>query len=164
MAAFVNSAWIGARTVRPTEAILAKIGTTDTGLYNCGMEQLWRNAGYFTLPLAIYTAIDNNAKRSAELTARIPFKVVAIDVAVESAAGSACVADVEKNPTGSPDTYATMSTGAVDVKTLALQFVDLPVLAGAEDVAAGDQLQLVVTGTGAGAVVGAQALLHAFRL
>ena len=164
MAAFNNAPWVGTRRVRPTDAQLLSMAATDTGLYKVGIDNFFRHGGYFVLPLVIYTAIDNNAKRSAELTARIPFKVIAIDVACESAAGSAAVADVEKNPTGSPDTYATMSTGAVDIKTLALQFVNLPVLSGAEDVEAGDQLQLVVTGTGSGAVVGAQALLHCLRL
>ena len=164
MTAFDNSSWIGARTIRPSAAQLAQIADYDTGLYKVGMDVFWRNAGYFPLQLSIATAIDATTKRSLELTARVPFKVVAIDVGVESAAGSACTADVEKNPSGSPDTYATMSTGAVDVLTLAGNFVNLPVLDGSEDVAAGDQLQLVVAATGSGAVVGSQAVLHCFRL
>jgi hypothetical protein len=164
MAAFSNSAWIGSRTVRPTEAQLTTIAQRDTGLFGVNMDFFWRHAGYFTLQFFCFTQPNDNAKRSIEFTAPIPFKVVKIDVGVESAAGTACVADIEKNPTGSPDTYATMSTGAVDVKTIVNNFVDLPVLNGAEDVAAGDQLQLVVTGTGAGAVVGGQAILHCFRL
>lgn len=164
MSVFDASAWVGSRTVRPTEAQLLQMGAYDPGLYKVGMDNLWRHVHYFTIPFTIGTAINANTKSSLELAARIPFKVVACDVGVESAAGSAATADLEKNPSGSPDTWATMSTGAVDVKTGAAEFQNLPILNGAEDIAVGDQLRLTVAATGAGAVVGANAIVHAFRL
>ncbi len=164
MTAFDASSWIGTRNVRVTDAQLALLDQWDAGLGAIGVSTLWRHTGLFILPLTIQTAINANAKNSLEYTAPIPFKVVAIDVGCESAAGSAMVADIEKNPSGSPDTFATMTTGAVDIKTAAGDFVDLPVLDGAEDVAAGDQIRLVGTATGSGAVVGCTSLLVCYRL
>lgn len=164
MAVFDNAAWIGPRAIRPTEDQLERIENYDPGLYGVGLSALLRHLHYFPIHLDISTAIDANTKRSLEYTARFPFLVAKMEVGVESAAGSACTADIEKNPTGAPDTYATMSTGAVDVKTNAGNFLDLPVLDGAEEIAYGDQLQLVVAATGSGAVVGGKAILHCFRL
>lgn len=164
MAAFVNAAWIGDRTVRPTDAQLTTLSNWAAGLGAVDVGFFWRHVGYFVLPLTIHTDPNNNTKYSLALTTKIPFKVVSIDVGCESAAGSAATADIEKNPEGAPDTWATMSTGAVDIKTGAGDYQNLPVLDGAEDVAEGDELRLAGVGTGAGAVVGTQALLHCFRL
>lgn len=164
MPAFNNVGWVGARRVRPTEAQLQQIAARDTGLYQVGMDVFWRAAGYFLLQFTVHTQANNNTKSSLALTARVPFKIVAVDVGCESAAGTAATADLEKNPSGTPDTFVTMSTGAVDIKTLAGDFVNLPVLAGSEDVEAGDELRLTVVGSSAGAVVGAQAIAHCFRL
>jgi hypothetical protein len=164
MAIFDATPWLGARTVRPTDAQLLTLQRYDHALGDAGIALAWRHMGYFMIPFTIGTAINDNAKSSLEYTARIPFMVVGAEVGVESAAGSACIADIEKNPAGGADTFATMSTGAVDVKTGAAEFQNLPILDGAEEVAAGDQLRLTVTGTGAGAVVGANALLHCIRL
>lgn len=163
MAVFDPTRWIAlTRTVFPTDAQLAAIGNWDAGLGAIGMENLWRHSFMFLLPLGIATAINNNTKSSLEFTAPFPFKVVACKAGVESAAGTTCTADLEKNPSGSPDTFATMA-GATDVKTAAGEFVDVPILDGAEDVDGGDQLRLTVVGGGAGAVVGAAAVLVCFR-
>lgn len=164
MAAFDASAWIGARQIRPTEAQLTQIANYDPGLYKVGMDALWRHVHYFVLTLLVATSANATTKYSLEMTARVPFKVVAAEVGVESAGGSACTMDLEKNPSGDPDTYATMSTGAVAVKAAAGSFVNLPILEDSEDVAAGDQLRVAVVGTDAGDVVGAVAQLHCFRL
>lgn len=164
MAAFDASPWLGERTVRPTEAELQQIANRDTGLHGVGLDRFLRHLGLFVLPFSISTDPNNNTKNSLEFTAKFPFKVVGIHVGCESAAGSAATGDIQKNPTGSPDTFATMSTGAVDIKTAAGDFVDLPVLSGSEDIAYGDQLRFVVVGTGAGAVVGCRALLTCIRL
>lgn len=163
MAAFDAAAFLGPRSVRPTDAQLLIVQRYDHAFGDAGIANAWRHMMYFTLAFTIGTAINANAKSSLELTARFPFKVIGAEVGVESAAGSACVADLEKNPSGGADTFATMSTGAVDVKTAAGEFQNLPILDGAEDVAYGDQIRLTVTGTGAGAVVGANAILHCMR-
>lgn len=164
MAVYDASQYLGDRNVRPNTTQLQAMEDADPGLYKCGMAALWRQVGYFQQHYTIHTDPNNNTKYSLAQTARVPFTVLAIDVGCESAAGSAATADIEKNPSGSPDTFATMSTGAVDIKTGAGDFVNLPVLAGAQDVRAGDELRLAVVGTGAGAVVGSQAVLHCLRL
>jgi hypothetical protein len=165
MAAFNAAAWLGSREIRPTEDQLEQIANVDPAFYKVGMDALMRHMHYFVLPLNRFTAVvDASTGYSLAHTARVPFKVVAIDVGCESAGGTTGTADVEKNPSGSPDTWATMSTGAVNVKAAAGDRVDLPVLDGAEDIDAGDELRLNMTGTGTGSIVGGQALLHCFRL
>lgn len=164
MAAFNAAPWIGDRTIRPSDEVLDSIDKRDTGLYQCDMGKLWRNSGYFLLPMRIITTPNGNTKYSPEWTARFPFKVVAAEVACETSAGSGATVDLEKNPSGSPDTYATMSTGAVSVHSGAGDFQDLPILDGSEDVAYGDQLRIAGVGSGSGNVTGIVAFVHCFRL
>lgn len=165
MTAYDGSALIGPRNVRPTAAQLATIADFDPGLFGggVGLDNLLRHLHYFQIPLRIETAINANTKSSIAMLTRVPFKIVAMEVGVESAAGTTCTGDVEKAPAATPTVFATMSTGAVDVETGAGIMQNLPVLSGHEDVAQGDRLRCTFVAAGAGAVVGACAVLHAFR-
>lgn len=164
MAAFNNGQWIGDRAIRPTDEQLLRLQRMDHAFGDVGVALFWRSAGYFPIHFTVHTDPGNTTKSSLEYKARFPFKVVHVQYGCESAAGSAATADLQKNPAGSPDTWATMTTGANDIKTAAGEFVEGEILDGSEDVAYGDQLRLTVVGTGAGAVVGAQAIAHCFRL
>ena len=164
MAAFDSSPWIGARTVRPTEAQLQTLLDYARGMGDVPVANFWRHAGYFTISLSRFTAVSNTTAFSVAYTAKIPFKVVAMQVGCESAAATSATGDVQKNPAGDPDTWATMSTGAVDIKTGAGDAQDLPVLDGSEDFAAGDEIRLAILSGSAADVIGGQALLHCFRL
>lgn len=165
MAAFSNGAWIGSRTIRPTAAQIAQVKDRDPAFYGISMDKILTHMGYFILPLRIAAAVaDANTVSGLAVPALIPFKVVAIQVGVESAANTTALLDVQKSAAATPTSYATMSTGAVDVKTGAGTMQSLPVLDGAEDVEVGGRLKLVATGSGSGAVVGSFGILHAFRL
>jgi hypothetical protein len=164
MTAFNAATWLGLRTVRPSDDALAQIDRYDTGLHRVALGTIIAGLGYFTLPLTCAATVNNATVEGLAQQAKIPFKVVGADVGVESAAGSACTANVMKAPAATPTVYATMLTAAVDVKTNAGIMQAAAILDGSEDVEVGDRLRLEVIGTGAGAVVGSSGLLHCFRL
>lgn len=164
MTAFDASAWIGSRAVRPTTAQLDQIANYDAGLYQVGMDNLLRHLHYFTQELQVAAAVNNATVTGPAKIARVPFKCVAVDCVCESAAGSACTVTVEKALAATPTSYASMLEALVDVKTAAGIAQAGSVTSTKEDFAAGDRFRVSVVGTGAGAVVGAMALMHCFRL
>lgn len=164
MAVFDSNPWLGNRRVRPSDEDLLTLARYDRAFGDVNVSLFWRYIGYFCIQLRVGAAIAAAGTfNSLELTARFPFKVVGIEAGCESSSTTTTTADIQKNPTGSPDTFATMA-GAVDVKTGAGEYQNVPVLDGAEDVEVGDQIRLQVVAVGAGAVVGSAALLHCFRL
>lgn len=162
MSTFDASAWIGNRTVRPTDAELTTLQNWARGLGDVPVAHFWRHSGFFEMDLSIAATVNAATVPSMIWTAKFPFKVVAAQVGVESAAGSAATLDVHVKPSGGA--FASIFTAAVDVKTGAGTAQDAAILDGSEDVAYGSQIKLVAIGTGAGAVVGSVAKLLCFRL
>lgn len=162
MSAFDASAWIGNRTVRPTDAELTTLQNWARGLGDVPVAHFWRHAGYFEVDLGIAATVNSATVAGLIWTAKFPFKVVAAQVGVESAAGSAATLDVQVKPSGG--SFASIFTAAVDVKTGAGTAQDASILSGSEDVAYASQIKLVAVGTGSGAVVGSAAKLLCFRL
>lgn len=157
------SAYLGAHFVRPTDAELTNVSNFDPALYRCRMDNILRGLGYFVLQLTLAAAVNNATVNGLSQVARIPFKVVGIDVGVESAAGTACTGDVKKALAAAPTSFTSMLTAAVDTKTGAGTMQATAITSGTEDVEVGDLLRLTEIGTGAGAVVGSTATLHCFR-
>jgi hypothetical protein len=164
MAAFDNAAYIGSRLVAPTEAQLTQAENADPALYKINLGTLLRHINYFQLHLGIAAAINAATVVGMGHVAKIPYKVVAGSVGVESAAGSAATAKFEKSLAATPTSFTDLVEAAVDVKTAAGTMQDVSITDGKEDFAVGDIVRMSCTGTGAGAVVGAVGTLHAFRL
>lgn len=166
MPAFDNAQWIGARTVRPSDAQFAQIRQRDPAFYGVGLDNFLRHLGYFQQVLPLGVAIAGAAiTNGMGVPQVIPCKIVAAQVGCEtSASATSTTGNVHKAPAATPTVYATMSTGPVDIKTGAGTLQTLPVLDGAENVAAGDRLRLQVVSVGAGAVVGSFGVVHCFRL
>lgn len=163
MSVLDNSAKMGARTVQPTDAQLAKIRQYDPGLYDVGLSTLLAHLHYFVIPLVLAETPNNNAKNSVALPALIPYDIMAVQHGCKSAAGTAATGDIHKSTAAAPTTYATIQNAATDIKTDADLFVSAAILDGSESVEYGGRVKLIVTGTGSGDVVGAMAYLHCFR-
>lgn len=163
MSAFDNAAWIGTRAVRPTDAQLAQIAQRDTGLYQVNMDYFWRHAGYFQQQLSIAATISSTTVEGISTIARVPFKVVAVDLGVETSAGSAATGMVEKALAATPTTWTDLLEADVDVHTGLKVMQAGSVTSGKEDFAAGDRFRASFTATG-GAIVGNRIVMHCFRL
>tara|TARA_R110000824_G_scaffold54028_2_gene149067 strand:- start:21128 stop:21616 length:489 start_codon:yes stop_codon:yes gene_type:complete len=162
MAVYSAAAFIGDRTVRPTDAQLDILADYERGLGDPGVARLWRHQGYFTQYMAIATTVNGGALTSLNSPARIPYKVVAVDLGCESAASTG-VANIEREPAAGGG-YVSMQEATVDIAAVAGAYAQsADITDGQEDVAFGDNVRLTVT-AGAGDLVGAQALLHCFRL
>lgn len=162
MAAFDDSAWLGVREVRLTDAQLSTLTDWSRGIGNVDTGHAWRYAGFFILPLFVFSAVNDATVAGVAAVAPVPFKVVGAHAGVESAAGSAATAKLEVDRAGA-GSWGDLVEAAVDVKTDAATMQPLEITDGAEDIDAGDEIRLSVTGTGAGAVVGAQAQLLCYR-
>jgi len=162
MATFDDSAWLGARQVRLTDAQLITLTEWSRGLGVVDTGNAWRFSGFFTLPLFIFSAVNAATVEGAAYVAEVPFKVVGAHVGVESAAGSAATGMIEVDAAGA-GSWADLCEADVDVKTDVKTMQPMAITDGLEDIDAGDELRLSVTGTGAGAVVGSQALLFCYR-
>jgi hypothetical protein len=163
MAAFDPSAFIGNRNVRPTEDQLATIEQWEAGLGDAAVQRLWRHLQYFTQHLHIAATINGGADISITNAARMPFKLVALDVGCEAAAASAD-ADLLWEPAGSTPGFTSLLEAVVDIQATAGVYDQSgQITDGKEDIAYGDKFHLSVT-AGAGNCTGAQALLHCFRL
>lgn len=164
MAAFVDSKWIGPRSVRATEAQLEIIDNFDRGLGDVGRANLERHAHYFQIRVPAPAVPNNNTVNGIQEIARVPFKVVAIEAGASGIAGTSFSVDLVKDPAGGTS-YATMLETAPSLLAAAAGTVDKgEVLDSAEDVAEGSSYRVQFTGAGAGAVDGAFAILHCFRL
>lgn len=164
MAAFDDTAWIGPREVRPTEAQLTSIDNIDRGLNDVGRANLWRHIHYFEIRLVQPGTVNNNTLNGHQNLARIPFKVVAIEASALAIAGTSFSVDLTRDPDGGT-TYATMLETAPSLLAAAAGTFDKgEVLDGAEDINEGETWRIEWTGAGAGAVTGGEVILHCFRL
>jgi hypothetical protein len=162
MAVIEYASVIGDRRNARTAEQLANLAAYDTGLGRSGLEVV---AQY---PCALYesfhfvaTAVNNNTVNSVQYPQPWPIKVWAMDVACESAAGSAATVDVRKDD----GTNASILSAAVDVKTAAgTAQRAYPESGGKELFNFGDKMTIRAIGTGAGAVVGAQAKVYVQHL
>lgn len=162
MAAFDASQYLGDRDIALTAAELAEIDNKQFALFQVNLSKLLRGAAFFTIPLRLATDPNNNTVTGVALPALIPFKVIGVQIGAKTAAGSACTGIIEKDPLGG-GAFATMMNAALDIFTDVGTMQQGVILDGAEDIAVGDELRLSITGTGAGAVTGANALLLCLR-
>lgn len=162
MATFNDGPWLGSRTVRPTDAQLTKIDNWDRGLGDIGISNLWRHAHYVVLHFSISATINNATVEGIAVPLRVPLKVVGGDVGCESAAGSAATGMFEVDPLGG-GSFEDLCEADVDILTDVKTMKPVAITDGKEDRAATDEIRLSITGTGAGAVVGAIGTLHCFR-
>lgn len=162
MAEVNNAAIIGPRTVRPSgfseDEQLWKLQQYDHALGDAG------HAGMHYLPASFYvwfhaafTPANDSTVNSLSVKAPWPLTIWAADVGCESAAGSAATVDIR---VGS----GSVLNAAEDVKTTAGTAARVAPEDGSEDVAYNSAVFIRVIGTGAGAVVGAQAHLYCQRL
>lgn len=164
MTAFDATQWVGSKTVRITDAQVAQMDRYDSGLGAIGVSALWRSAGMFMLPFTLAAAVNNATVVGLAQVARIPFKLVHLDVGCESAAGSTATLDLHKAVAATPTSFATMLEAAVDVQTAAGTMQAASVTDTKEDIAVGDHLRIVGIGGGSGAVVGSSGLAICYRL
>jgi hypothetical protein len=162
MAAFDDSAWLGVRQVRLTDDDLDVLTNWSRGLGAVDVGNAWRYAGFFILPLFVFSTINDDTVEGLAYVAPVPFKVVGAHVGAEAAAGSAATGMIEVDRAGA-GSWADLCEADVDIKSDVKTMQPLAITNGSEDIDAGDELRLSVTGTGAGAVVGSQAQLFCYR-
>lgn len=143
-------------TVEDTQ--LHKLNRYDKALGSAGHGQLHlRPASFFVWSLYLFTQPNNDTKESMLVAAPFPLTIWAADVGCESAAGTAATLDIEVDGVSILDAPEDIKTGAGTGQRVAPEDGD-------EDVDYDSTINLSVVGTGAGAVVGAQAHLYAQRL
>lgn len=164
MAAFDDSAWLGARKIRFAETSLQTITDYSRGtMGGVDLSFAFRNNGFFILPLSIAAAINDATVTGIAQVAAVPFKVVGAHIGCESAAGTSANGKIEVDR-AADGTWADLVEADVDISSDAKTMQPAEITDGEEDVEAGQELRLSITGVGAGAVVGAIAHLFCFRL
>lgn len=164
MAAFDASAWLGARSVRPSETELAELGRVGPALLNVNLENMLRHMHYVPIQLGVHSTVNNATVQGLAVPMVVPVKVVGFSAGCESAAGSAATVDLHKSAAAAPTSFATMLEAPVDVQTDVGYAQPGEITDGEEDLAIGDFLRLEAIGTGPGAVVGIVGIAHTFRL
>jgi len=164
MAAFDDTPWIGPRQVRPTETQLTQIDNFDRGLGDVGRANLWRHTGYFTMVWTAPTQPNNNTVNGIQQTARLPFKVVAVECGAEAIGGTNVSADVEVDPAGGVAYATILETAPTALAAAAGTMAKGEVLDGSEDIDEGATWRVNHIATGAGAVTGHTVVMHCFRL
>jgi len=164
MTALVNAPFFGAHYVAPTAVQLAALQQYDTALGNVGHDQKHKfPASSFPWKHELFTAANNNTKSTVVYKAPHPMRVWGVDAACESAAGTAATVDVHVDPAGGTS-FGSILAAAIDVKTTAGTAVRAAPNDDECDLLYGAAVKLVVIGTGAGDVIGAQAQLWCQRL
>lgn len=161
MAAIDYTPAIGNRRNARSSAQIDSIRDYDGGLGRNGLDVVaeWPCALYESFHY-VATAVNANTVNSVKYPQPWPVKVWAVDVACESAAGSAATVDVRKDD-GSD---ASILAAAQDVKTAAGTAQRAYPEEGQEEFAFGDKMYIRAVGTGAGAVVGSQAKVYVQHL
>lgn len=163
MATFDESPYVGARLVAFSAAELLELHRAGPAVFpSVNLDKL-KHLGTFAVALEIAAAVDNATVAGGVWEAKFPVKVIHMDASVESAAGSAATLDVHLALAATPTTFATMTLGAVDVKTGVPYPQALPFTSGKENLEVGDRLKAVAIGTGSGAVVGSKVIVYLQR-
>ena len=163
MTALVNAPFFGDHVVAPNAAELATLQQYDTALGNVGHDQKHKfPASSFPWFMFIAAAVNDATVPSVVNKVPHPIRVWGVDAAVESAAGSACTIDLHADPDGGT-TFGSILAAAIDVKTTAGTAVRAAPNDDECDLDYGAAVKIVAVGTGAGAVVGAQAQLWCQR-
>lgn len=169
MAEIDNTAVIGPFAVRPTAytdglssggalSQLDKLNQYDGALGNSGHDRMhYAPSSFFIWSHFVITDTNNNAKESLIVAAPWPLTIWAADIGCESAAGSAGTIDIEVDG-------ASILDAASDVKTTAGTAVRVAPEVGEDDVTYGQTVNILSTGTGAGAMLGSQAHMYCQRL
>ncbi len=165
MSNYNNAQDIGNHNVRPSADVLATMERYDSGMGKVGHARMHdQPASFICIPLFPTAVANANAKESLPVLLPFGLKILAIDLGCLSAAGSAAVADIHAGVVGGA--FATILDAPEDIKTGAGAFSRITPLTTAVEqaYAAGKAVKLIVTGTGAGDVLGAAAYLWCQRL
>jgi hypothetical protein len=160
VSAIVNSHVFGQFTRALSAAQLETVAAYEKGLGYIPLRQaLQFPCGIFPWVVTLGADPDNNTIESLPYKVPFPVKLWAVDMGCTSAAGSAATGDITRDATPAGGGFVSVFTAAKDIKTAPNVVGRYTPEAGQEVWAFGDEFKFVVIGTGAGAVVGARAVL-----
>lgn len=159
MADIVNTPFIGRHYRKLTAAALETLRSYTKGLgYVPLHETLNFPPSIFPIEITLATEPNNTEVESIPVKIPFPVKVWAIDFACKTAAGTTLVLSIHRQVAGA-GAFALIHTAVQDVKTGANAFQRVtPTEAGAL-LDYTDEIKLIATATGAGAVTGSKAIL-----